>query len=124
MLSKGFYRGAKIVILVYDLSDKRSWKNIVDWYNSAQENFRQYDNNTSLEFLLLGNKSDLNNIKVDEDEVKQWCLKKDNMVNIKCSAKTGKNVTKAFKLIISHVINPEFKKIYNLEKPISADVEN
>ncbi|KAJ3436783.1 small rab-related gtpase [Anaeramoeba flamelloides] len=112
-LGNSFYRGVKIIILVYDLSNKSSWTKIDEWYSSVMKQ----TNNSSCEYLLLGNKSDLNNIQVDEDEVKKWCLEKGNMVNFKCSAKTGENVTEAFELLVSHVVNPELKKKYNFRDP-------
>ena len=67
-VTKLFFKGSGIVILVYDITNLESFKALKNWYeisNNIIESAHIY--------AIVGNKSDLYmNSKVDEDEAKQF----------------------------------------------------
>ena len=67
-----FYQDASICILVYDITDVKSFQDIKDfWYNSVLEN-----STVNIIFHVVGNKIDLfDKEKVDRNEVKDFCEK-------------------------------------------------
>ena len=67
-----FYQDASICILVYDITDIKSFQDIKDfWYNSVLEN-----STVNIIFHVVGNKIDLfDKEKVDRNEVKDFCEK-------------------------------------------------
>ena len=68
-ISKLFYKGASIGILVYDISNQESFQSIKEyWYKELKENT---DKNTH--FMLVGNKADLfEQEQVKEEEAKEY----------------------------------------------------
>ncbi len=50
---ESFYSGGDVVVLVYDLTDINSLKNLVDWYKEVRQFL------PDIPYLLVGNKADL-----------------------------------------------------------------
>lgn len=67
-----FYQDAYICVLVYDITNEKSFEDIKDfWYNSVLENSTE-----NIIFHVVGNKIDLiEKEKVDRNEVKNFCEK-------------------------------------------------
>ena len=61
-LSRTFYRGAQACILVYDITNGESFKNLQKWKKNFLDNL-QPDDPQTFPFFLFGNKKDL----VDKD---------------------------------------------------------
>ena len=53
-VTRSYYRGAICCLLVYDITKKQSFENIVRWLNDVQ----QYGHEQTL-IVLIGNKNDL-----------------------------------------------------------------
>ncbi|KAB0396293.1 hypothetical protein E2I00_015528 [Balaenoptera physalus] len=53
-ITTAYYRGAMGIILVYDITDEKSFENIQNWMKSIKENA-----SAGVERLLLGNKCDM-----------------------------------------------------------------
>ncbi|WP_371803998.1 GTP-binding protein [Candidatus Lokiarchaeum ossiferum] len=88
--TKRFYFGANQCFLVCDMTRKKTFENIDKWVEDAKSVMKK-----NINYFILGNKIDLPNIEVTEEEIK---LKADEL---KCgyiltSAKTGDNVDDAF----------------------------
>ena len=56
-LGYAFYRGADCCILVYDITNKKSYENLQKWYDGFVENAGP-DDVKNFPFLLIGNKVD------------------------------------------------------------------
>ncbi len=87
---KRFYQGANLVILVTDVTRRKTFENLDKWIEDLNQ-FLERD----IPYLLIGNKIDLPNFEVQESEVKE----KAEMLNcpyLLTSAKTGNNVDDAF----------------------------
>ena len=89
-LRKLYLEGANGGLVIFDLTDKKSFDKLNDWL----ESFREARGDQPL--LLIGNKSDLKNqLKITEKEANKYA-KNNNMDLILTSAKTGQNVEEAF----------------------------
>ncbi|KAL3321058.1 Ras- protein Rab-7A [Cichlidogyrus casuarinus] len=95
-LGVAFYRGADCCVLVFDLTQLDSFKNLEQWYNRfiIQANPQ---NQAKFPFILIGNKSDLEEeTVVNKSRIANWCSTMDNMAYFECSAKNALNVREAF----------------------------
>ena len=58
-ITSSYYKGANGAIIVYDLTDEESFKNVESWMNEVIKKGKQ-----NMQFLLVGNKKDLINDRV------------------------------------------------------------
>ncbi|XP_075032307.1 ras-related protein Rab-13 isoform X2 [Calonectris borealis] len=66
-ITTAYYRGAVGIILVYDITDEKSFENIQNWMKSIKENA-----SAGVERLLIGNKCDMEGKrKVQRDEAEK-----------------------------------------------------
>jgi len=84
-----YYRHSKGALIVYDLTDKDSFKKVKMW----QQELRKYLPDAPI--MVAGNKSDMPSIAIDEAEVNAYC-KEVGATHMKTSAKTGSNVKEIF----------------------------
>merc|ERR1712228_18055 len=98
-LGNAFYRGADACLLVYDITSKQSFDHIQKW----KDNFLHQANPsepTEFPFLLLGNKSDLDEQRqVETDDAMTYATKQKHMEFYETSALTGQNLEVAIRLI-------------------------
>ena len=110
----GYFNGAHGIILVYDITNKDTFKNINEWilrikYNTQRKNFN----------LLVGNKCDMKcQREVSKEEGKQLA-EDNNMIFFEASAKTGENINQIFNSLAIQIINSELESEKKLqsEKP-------
>jgi len=99
-LGNSFYRGADACIMVYDITDQESFKEIETWKSKFMQQ-ANVDNARSYPFLLLGNKSDRDGErKVSRNEGEQYA-KNHKMAFYETSAMNGQNIRDAFEDIAS-----------------------
>ncbi len=87
---KRFYQGANFVFLVFDITRKSTFAKIQRWIEDLDNSSQQ------LSFILIANKTDLDNSEVTLEEIKQKAEEL-SCPYLLCSAKTGNNVIGAFK---------------------------
>ena len=88
-----FYRGAHGALLIFDLTRHETFKEVEDWYLEMSPVLGK-----EFPLLLIGNKSDLVDelgVSIDITEINKYAEDKGSYY-IETSAKTGKNVEKAF----------------------------
>ena len=94
-----FYRNCETCILVFDLTNKDSFKNVENWRKEFLSNLNPPEGD-KYPFVLLGNKSDMiEDIKITEEEIKEYCLQNYNMPYYTVSAKNGDKVEEAFEKV-------------------------
>jgi small GTP-binding protein len=95
-----YFRKAKGVILVYDITNAKSFESLAERWMSQLNDHATSDD---LAKLLVGNKSDLEaSREVSTEKAMQFC--KDNgMEMLETSAKSGNNVLAAFEKLIGIV---------------------
>ena len=88
-IRSNFYIGSQAVLICFDVTNSRSFKNVENWYKDMKISIDQ-----KIPVFLVGNKIDLPRVvsKVDAKEM----AKKLNGFYVETSAKTGENVEKVF----------------------------
>lgn len=85
------------VIVVFDLTKKETFKNVINWLNEIKENFDK-----KISIVLFGNKSDFDKDKweVTEDEAKQFAEER-KLPYFETSAKLNKNINEGFQKVVN-----------------------
>ncbi|MHA1371603.1 MAG: Rab family GTPase, partial [Promethearchaeota archaeon] len=100
-----YYQGAKACFLVFDLTDKNSFKNIKIWNEEKKKHVGD------IITILLGNKNDLADKRVVSNEEIIKMINELNVSFFETSALTGANVQDAFNLIAYKLLEREAKKV-------------
>ena len=109
-ISKLFYKGASIGFLVYDVTSKKSFNSLKDyWYNELKENTE-----SDIIFNIVGNKVDLYETEqVTEDEGKKFA-KSINAGFYLTSAKSSLRINELFFESGKKFIDPHFSSELNM----------
>jgi small GTP-binding protein len=92
-LAPMYYRGAKVAVVVYDITQQKTWDGAERWVNELREN------HPNCIIILAGNKCDLEHDRtIDEDVVKEY-ITEHNLIHLETSAKTGYNVEEMVNII-------------------------
>ena len=94
-----FYQKASGALLVFDLTNKKSFENLDNWLKESKD-----ATGVDLTMVLIGNKMDLTDlIVVNDDEINSFVEAK-GWNWAKSSAKTGENVEKAFQILTDTIM--------------------
>ena len=116
-ITYSYYRGANAIIIVFDLSDKKSFISITEWLKQIEKHAKE----NVLKFLV-GNKSDLVEERmVSFDEAKQYA-EEHELPYIETSAKEGININELFDSSIKSFLNNS--KSFGGEKNIKLNSQN
>ena len=82
-ITKNYYKGSDGILLLYDVTNKESFKNVESWIESIQDSLGK-DNNSKYIIILIANKIDLIGVddftrEVEEEEAKAIC-EKNNLI--------------------------------------------
>lgn len=91
-----YYRKSKGAVLVYDITDQRSFEAVERWRN---ELLRHADQQVSL--LLCGNKSDLESSRVVSKADGEAYAEQNDMIFFETSAKKNSNILECFTALMS-----------------------
>ena len=99
-ITYSYYRGANSIIIVFDLSDKKSFISITEWLKQIEKHAKE-----NVFKFLVGNKSDLvDERQVAYEEAKQYADEHD-LPYIETSAKEGININELFDSSIKTFLN-------------------
>ena len=104
---RSYYRGVAGIIMVYDIGDRNSFKNLNFWLNELNNN---KDVNHPIPVILVGHKLDRTIRRVSCEEGEAFATK-NGLSYIEASAKTGYNIEEIF-LTISKLILNNIEKGY------------
>ena len=110
-ITNAYYKGADVIVLVYDITNGESFQDIDKFWLKEVENYAEKD----VELIILGNKCDLEQQRaVGTIDVQEYAEKK-SMEFYETSAKTNESIEKAFvnvgkKLIAKKIALMEAKK--------------
>lgn len=108
-----YYKGAKAIIVVYDITDINSFDGAKKWISEIETNTK----NSII--VICGNKTDLNeNRKIPIEMVNSFLLGK-NYINIETSAKDNINIDQMFDKIAE-----EIKKSKEMEDNNKIDINS
>ena len=94
IMRRHFYKGSEAVILIFDLTNLKSFESIPNWYSDVIKNLKMQ--NEELIGFILGNKEDLLDERKVSVEQANEIAKKLNLEYLETSALTGKNVEESF----------------------------
>ncbi|EDO15333.1 hypothetical protein Kpol_1011p3 [Vanderwaltozyma polyspora DSM 70294] len=89
-ITTAYYRGAMGIILVYDVTDEKTFANIRQWFKTVTEHA-----NDEAQLLLVGNKSDMDTRAVTYEQGEELS-KELGIPFIESSAKNDENVNEIF----------------------------
>ncbi|KAG8431888.1 hypothetical protein GDO86_019575 [Hymenochirus boettgeri] len=104
-ITTAYYRGAMGIILVYDITDTRSFENIQNWMKSIKENAA-----AGVERMLLGNKCDMEYKRKVTIEQGEKLAKEHGIRFFETSAKSSANVDQAFNTMARDILLKVSKK--------------
>ncbi|MBD3213943.1 MAG: DUF4268 domain-containing protein [Candidatus Lokiarchaeota archaeon] len=104
-------------ILVYDVTDRDSYDNIINWYKEIKKAAPP-----DIFLILAGNKIDLEEERVVSRAEGEALAKELELSYIETSAKTGENVNETFKMLALQLIH-RFMKAEEVYKIISNSTE-
>lgn len=104
-----FYRGSDLCLLVYAVDDDQSFKNLAMWRKEFlyYADVREKDN---FPFILLGNKIDVNERAVSQEEAHHFCREIGGIPYYETSAKDSTNVDVAFNAAVKRLDELEQSK--------------
>ncbi len=105
IMRRHFYKGSEAVILIFDLTNLKSFESIPNWYNDVIKNLKMQ--NEELIGFILGNKEDLLDERKVSVEQANEIAKKLNLEYLETSALTGKNVEESFYKLAKALIKPK-----------------
>ncbi|TFG16168.1 MAG: GTP-binding protein [Promethearchaeota archaeon] len=101
LMRKHFYQGSEAVLLIFDLTNPKSFESISQWFKDIDENLII---DHELVGCIFGNKSDLKNERKIATNEAQKLATQLNLEYFETSALTGKNVENAFYNIAEKII--------------------
>ena len=107
-----YYRGAHGILLIYDITDKESFKSLQNWLIEIEKNAHK-----NVVRVLIGNKCDLEDKRVISYSQGKEFADTYGLKFIETSAKKNSNVSEAFELLSRELINS------NMEKKIGKNKE-
>ena len=97
-ITNAYYKGAKGALLVYDITNKKSFDNLDKWISDLKTN-----GDEKISIVLLGNKSDLESQRVISTEEGKNKAELFKFAFMETSALNGSNIEKAFDELIKEV---------------------
>ena len=129
-LTKGFFRNAEGVMLVYDVTNSETYENLKYWMQSIKNNLGE--NMGEIPIIIIGNKIDCQEREVSVEEAENF-WKEQGFPYFETSAKTGENIDKTIKFLVKQVINvkegnkdenKDYTKSIKIEKDDKNEVKN
>jgi len=93
-----YYRDAQAALLVYDVTDARTFQSLDYWVRELDEKIR--DDNMVL--IVAGNKADLPTKRITKDQAQSFATSH-NIQFFEVSAKTGDGVQELFKMLAENI---------------------
>mmetsp|Transcript_13552 Transcript_13552/g.15016 ORF Transcript_13552/g.15016 Transcript_13552/m.15016 type:complete len:223 (-) Transcript_13552:182-850(-) len=118
-ITRSYYRGAAAAIMVYDVTSRTSFENIIRWLREARET-----GNDTMEVLLVGNKIDLKDKRVVSTEDGQKFAKENGLMFIETSAKTSHNVVDAFHDVSQKIYQNIKQNVYDMSDEVCGVKES
>ncbi|XP_072027074.1 ras-related protein Rab-10-like isoform X3 [Amphiura filiformis] len=98
-ITTSYYRGAMGIMLVYDITQEKTFDNIAKWLRNIQEHA-----NEDVEKMLLGNKCDMEDKRMISKERGEAISRENGIKFLETSAKANINVEKAFMTLAEDIL--------------------
>eukprot|EP01114_Cavostelium_apophysatum_P011721 TRINITY_DN2613_c0_g1_i1.p1 TRINITY_DN2613_c0_g1~~TRINITY_DN2613_c0_g1_i1.p1 ORF type:complete len:215 (+),score=2.14 TRINITY_DN2613_c0_g1_i1:182-826(+) len=104
-LTSSFYRGADGVMLVYDLSDAKSFEHIEEWLKDIQKWVY-----ARTPILIVGNKKDMNSQRAVTHQQIIDLVRRHNLLHVEASALNSEHVDEAFNSLAHCVVHHKIQR--------------
>jgi len=99
-MAKSFYRGADACVLVYDITDIKTFENLDMWKKEFLEGICDETSTGDFPFVVLANKADMSgDAMVNKSRAEAWCKNQSNIKLFETSALSKLNLNEAFDAI-------------------------
>jgi len=101
-ITRNYYKGAKAIILIYDVTNSKSFENIQKWIVEINEEIAE-----KVPLILIANKIDnIDDRKVSKEQGEKLALKY-NVPIFETSAKTGEGVNESVYFLVSKIVETD-----------------
>ena len=119
-LTSKYFKDAHGVVLVFDVSDLSTFKNLSFWLKEIKNNS---NSNIKPEIILVANKIDLKDRKVTKETGKEFA-NKNKIMYVETSAKNGLNIDSPFEKLANVLINKIKENPDNYLNNTSVQIKN
>jgi len=113
-VTRSYFRKAAGAVLVYDITDEGSYKQVYTWLAEI----RNAPGNEDTQILLIGNKTDLEFARKVSTQDGLDLAAKEQINFMETSALSGHNVQRAFQIVLQDVHTLSEKKLVEEQKPV------
>ena len=99
-ITRTYYKSSTCAFIVYDISDKKSFDNIVTWLNECRDMCYK-----DILICLIGNKCDLEGKRAVSYEEGKNFAEENNLLFFETSAKDGTNIQECFNESASNIVD-------------------
>ena len=103
-IAKQYYKGANGVLLIYDVTNKKSFERIAYWMNELKDN----NQINEIDICLVGNKIDLEGRVITREEGEKFALDND-IKYFEVSAKTSEGIEELFTSVTKGAVDKIFQ---------------
>ncbi|XP_031112880.1 ras-related protein Rab11C-like [Ipomoea triloba] len=114
-ITSAYYRGAVGALLVYDITKKQTFENVLRWLRELRDHA-----DSNIVIMMVGNKSDLNHLRAVSEQDGQALAEKEGLSFLETSALEAVNVEKAFQTILVETYHIISKKALAAEEAAKA----
>ncbi|KAM6942762.1 ras-related protein Rab-8B [Xenentodon cancila] len=119
-ITTAYYRGAMGIMLVYDITNEKSFDNIRNWIRNIEEHA-----SADVERMVLGNKCDMNDKRQVSVSLMSACILPQLAIDygikfLETSAKSSINVEEAFLTLARDIMSRLNRKMQNDNNPASG----
>nr|XP_022306678.1 ras-related protein Rab-8A-like isoform X1 [Crassostrea virginica] len=111
-ITTAYYRGAMGIMLVYDITNEKSFENIRNWIRNIEEHASQ-----DVDKMILGNKCDMNDKRVVSKEKGESLAIEHGIKFMETSAKASINVEEAFFTLARDIKAKMDRKLFVADNP-------
>ena len=106
-ITRNYYKGARGIILIYDITNIKSYENIKKWINEIKEEISE-----NVSIVLIGNKIDNEKERKISKEQGVKLANDYNVSFFETSAKTGEGINESVFYLVQKILenDPEVKK--------------
>lgn len=104
-ITTSYYRGAMGIMLVYDITQEKTFDNISKWLRNIEEHA-----NEDVEKMILGNKCDMDDRRIVSKERGEQIAKEHGIRFLETSAKTNINIEQAFYNLAEDILKKQLSK--------------